>query len=468
MPKPFNCSTCAAPLDAEAIKSVTVRCGYCGNTILIPDALRDAGTTGSADNAGNALGHVVNEALRLAEVARLVKAKKKIEAIKLYREIFPVGLKEAKDAVEQIETTGTITYSHSTTQASQLAPSRFASVEVSRGRSKGSRPGNSLLWLVAAVSVVGLLGGVIAAIVGFASFFAPGSSPSQETTARPTSQTTATARVVTPPTPAFADVALEFGAEGIGAGQFKDARSVAVDGEGRIYVGEYTGGRVQVFDSQGRFLTQWLVDPKPVLLNLAADRKGNVYVVHPGSIIRYEGATGRLLGEVPKQAANRFEYYEDVFVALDGSLFAISGNHKIVRISPEGEIKVVVDVREKTGENVSLDRVAVDGTGNIYALDRSGTVVFKFSPDGRFISRFGGRGDQPGQFISPHNIAVDGKGRVYVSDSGRAVNVFDSGGRFIDSFGGRELVFGLAVTDNDEIFTAQRNRNKIVKFVLRK
>ena len=39
-----------------------------------------------------------------------------------------------------------------------------------------------------------------------------------------------------------------FGKEGIGAGYFKDARSIAVDAEGRIYVGEYTGGRMQVFD----------------------------------------------------------------------------------------------------------------------------------------------------------------------------------------------------------------------------
>jgi streptogramin lyase len=56
-----------------------------------------------------------------------------------------------------------------------------------------------------------------------------------------------------------------------------DARSIAVDGAGRIYVGEYTGGRIQVFDPDGKFLIQWMVgDRKTILRGLAADRKGTV------------------------------------------------------------------------------------------------------------------------------------------------------------------------------------------------
>jgi DNA-binding beta-propeller fold protein YncE len=263
----------------------------------------------------------------------------------------------------------------------------------------------------------------------------------------------------------YAKVALEFGSEGIGAGQFKDARAIAVDGEGRIYVGEYSGGRVQVFDAQGKFLTQWMVDQERVLLNLAADRKGVVYAVHSNSILRYEGATGRLIGEVPK-GANRYENYSDAFVALDGSLYAIGTNEKIIRIGTEGEVRTVVNTRERVQERVSFDKLAVDGTGTIYALDRNSSMVFKFAPDGRFINRFGGRGEQLGQLFSPHNIAIDGQGRVYVSDTFRAVQVFDGNGRYLDSFGGREVSFGLAINDKNEVFTSFRNRHKIVKFVL--
>src|SRR3972149_2166318 len=44
---------------------------------------------------------------------------------------------------------------------------------------------------------------------------------------------------------------LSFGGEGIGPGFFTDARSIGMDGEGRVYVGGDQGGRVQVFGGGG-------------------------------------------------------------------------------------------------------------------------------------------------------------------------------------------------------------------------
>src|SRR5215472_12712501 len=76
-----------------------------------------------------------------------------------------------------------------------------------------------------------------------------------------------------PPTPGFATAVLKFGDEGVGPGLFKDARSVAVDGAGNIYVGEYMQRRVQVFDSTGKFVTQWIAGPEMEIQAMAADRK---------------------------------------------------------------------------------------------------------------------------------------------------------------------------------------------------
>jgi hypothetical protein len=432
--------------------------------MIVPGAFGDGFAEGPAQQAGGSPGQVIDHALKLAEVARLAKSGKKIQAIKLYRETFSVGLKEAKDAVEQIESGQMITYTYSTSHTDQFAHQTPASSNTRRGLPLRPHSARKVIWLVVGISLITVIGGAIAALVGFSSFFTPSRKILQTRTTPSTTQPAAP-RAISAPAPAFADVALEFGSEGIGAGQFKDARSVAVDGEGRIYVGEYSGGRVQVFDSRGQFVTQWTTEKKAVLLNLAADRKGVVYVVHPGSIFRYEGPTGKLLGEVPNLLPSRFDYYTDVFVALDGSLI-IGSNNSILRISREGEIKLAINVSEKLGESVSISRVAVDGTGHIYALDSRADAVLKFSPEGRFINRFGGTGDQTGQLRSPHGLAVDGQGRVYVSDFNRAVQVFDGNGRYLDAIGGRELVFGIVIGDGDEIFTSQRNRNKIVKYIL--
>ncbi|HET8676753.1 MAG TPA: hypothetical protein VFO63_13235 [Blastocatellia bacterium] len=355
------------------------------------------------------------------------------------------------------------------TVQSRDARGAHISFHVAHNQRKRSNAG---VWIAGVVIAIVVIAGLVVALGGLAAYRAVSSRPGPAVAPAPTPVPAIPIPPGTrPPISAdsnFAGVALEFGSEGIGAGQFKDARAVAVDGDGRIYVGEYSGGRVQVFDAEGKFLTQWMVDRERVLLNLAADRRGTVYAVHSNAILRYEGPTGKPLGEVPKSPGNRYENYSDAYVALDGSLYAIGTNDNILRISPEGEVRTVVQTHERTGERLSLDKLAVDGTGTVYALDRMSSMVFKFAPDGRFVNRFGGRGDKPGQLFSPHNIAIDGQGRVYVSDTFRAVHVFDGNGLFLDSFGGREVTFGITINDRNEIFACLRNRHKIVKFVLKK
>jgi hypothetical protein len=149
---------------------------------------------------------------------------------------------------------------------------------------------------------------------------------------------------------------------------------------------------------------------------------------------------------------------------LDGSVYAIGSNSNILEIGPDGKIKRTIKVAEKVGEDVDLQKLAVTGTGEIYAIGRK-EEIFRFARDGRYISRFGGSGDGNGQLRSASAIAVDGKGHVFVSDVGRGIQVFDLNGRYLSSFGGTEVVFGITVNDKDEIFATERNRNRIVKFV---
>ena len=246
-----------------------------------------------------------------------------------------------------------------------------------------------------------------------------------------------------------------FGSEGVGAGHFKDARSIAVDAQGHIYIGEYMSGRIQVFDSSGKFVTQWTVDSKMPLRGMTADRRGTVYVIQKGEINKYEGTTGRFLGTVGAGGGS----YDDACATPDGGLVAFTRKTQdnVVRIDPSGQVKQVIEsaVSGQTDRSELSIRVAADGVGNVYALGEFNDAVFKFSPDGRFQTRFGGDGDEPGLFRAPGAIAVDNQGRVYVADF-KGIQIFDSNGRYLDLIKVKGAASGLVFTDKNELLVVAR------------
>jgi len=266
------------------------------------------------------------------------------------------------------------------------------------------------------------------------------------------------------PANAFAREVLKFGSEGIGPGMMTDARSIGVDGNGNIYVAEYIGGRVQVFDANGTFVTQWMADRKMPLRGMAVDRKGIVYIAQRGTITRYEGQTGNTLGVVQGESSG----FDDLGTTPDGGLIAASyrgGNDNITRFDSRVNLTLTIPKAISTvADRSELDTsVAVDGLGNIYALGSFTSAVFKFSPEGKLLNRFGGSGDQSGQFRAPHAIAVDGKGRVFVSDT-KGVQVFDSDGRYLTVFKVDGPAFGMVFNDKNELVVAARS--KVIKYTL--
>jgi len=265
------------------------------------------------------------------------------------------------------------------------------------------------------------------------------------------------------PTPGFATQALRFGGEGTGAGLFEDARTVGVDGDGRIYVGEYLGGRVQVFNPAGKFLTQWLVDGEFALMDMAVGRDGTVYIAQRGDIWLYEGTSGKLLGKYPDNEAD----IEDVYLPLDGGLLAasVSLSDDILRFNRDGEL--VLGIQEAisgvTGDSELTMRVAEDGPGNIYALGGFNEAIFKYNSKGKFINQFGSVGEESGQFSALLDLAVDGQGRVYASDF-KGVQVFDGNGRYLGLIEVDGPAFGMVVDEQGFLYVAARTN--VYKFAV--
>ena len=268
--------------------------------------------------------------------------------------------------------------------------------------------------------------------------------------------------------PGMAKVVLTFGGEGIAPGLFNNASNLAVDSASNIYVADKSG-RLQVFDANGNFQSLWALGDSPVYVTgLSVDRAGTVYVVRDGDIHRYDSATGEYLGQVEKPP---FTSFHDAASTADGELIGLNfPPHSLVRFDAEGNAVQNISI-DTIKQATDFSRIAADGLGNIYVLGRSGDtlgnsndVVFRFAADGEYLSQFGSSGDEPGQFYAgtTNAIAVDGQGRIYVSDFD-GIKIFDPSGRYLglidveEKWPFRDLAFSdqnglLALSNSEQVF----------------
>jgi hypothetical protein len=73
-----------------------------------------------------------------------------------------------------------------------------------------------------------------------------------------------------------------WGSRGTGQGQFNIVHGIAIDPQGNVYVGDEGNKRVQVFDSEGTFKTQFTNVGAPTALCLTKGAQPALYVAHTG------------------------------------------------------------------------------------------------------------------------------------------------------------------------------------------
>ena len=533
MSEVFQCPSCGAPLDYSSGDEASVRCPFCRSTVIVPDELRQ--------DSPKKIPIPPSFTIQIEEIRRLHAGGNKIAAIKVYRQAFGSGLKEAKDAVEELDRgsilplPGTVLDgydpdlnrytlqaveihldgSHSAAaaeiaslagsgktveavkqvqdvfgvsqQEAEAAVARLAAGEplafeqLAQKKPKNAVSKTSLLiFLISLVVLIGVITAAVGTLVGQV-FDRTENMINRSIAAQATVELFVTrdlgaladnpgsplveATATVTPTPAPAEVLLSFGEKGIGAGKFEDARHIAVDAEGRIYVAEYIGGDVSVFDPEGEFLSRWNTGDRELpIRGFDIDRQGRLYIAQRGTLRRFEAQTGKLIDELQ----NAPDFVDDVAVFLDGSVITSSSRDLVVVFDAEG--KRILDLPKAvegiTGSTELDTRLAVDGRGGFYLLAGFNSTVLQFSPEGKFVNRFGSRGNEPGQFRSLQDVAVDSQGRIFVADS-NGVLVFSPDGRFLDLIDPpRGVVFGIKINDADEIFLIT-NAQQVYKMKLR-
>lgn len=442
MAETFKCPSCAAPLEFEG--KPMQKCRFCGGNVIVPSEMFYPPAGRHANPVD--LSSLTGRALKIAEIQREIQRGNKINAIKIFRETFGTGLKEAKDAVEAMERGESVDISGMQVQThSNVIDLRNNPEALDAVKKAGFAIGGSILGTV--VLTILVIVGVIAAILYFTF-----TSVRQTLYSSPPvrGSNTANTREASPtPTPDATEV-LKFGGEGTGAGKFKDNRNIAVDGRGFMYSADYSSGRVQVFDPEGKFSTQLTAEPDRPLLELAADRAGHLYVVTSQSISVYKTETGELINKLDKF------FVQGMCLMLDGKVVVVANQGFTVLDSNLKPVREFKDTAKLASAKSGFREIAVDGPGNIYALDSQNGDICKFSPDGVFLTRI------PTGTSSPNAIAVAPSGRIFVSDTSN-IYVFDENGQKVKSFKATQA-FGMAFNDAGELFVA--SRPYVVKYKL--
>src|SRR5207247_3199543 len=77
---------------------------------------------------------------------------------------------------------------------------------------------------------------------------------------------------------------LQWGTKGTQAGQFDLPHGVALDSRERVYVADRSNARVQIFDGNGRYLTEWKGAEYRRPFDVAIARDGTVFIADGGDI----------------------------------------------------------------------------------------------------------------------------------------------------------------------------------------
>ncbi len=181
-------------------------------------------------------------------------------------------------------------------------------------------------------------------------------------------------------------------------------------------------------------------------IGIATNSKGHVYVYTRSGdtkILEFD-QNGNYVREIGKGLYG-LEFAHTIRVDPQDNIWAVDeGTNMIIKFNPEGRVLMVLGRRPEpiggafdTGLPAApplkynfgrQTDVGWDPQGNIFVSDGYvNSRVVKYDKSGRFIRDVGSRGSAPGQLNTPHSIAVDAKGLVYVGDRGNArVQVFDN------------------------------------------
>ncbi len=257
---------------------------------------------------------------------------------------------------------------------------------------------------------------------------------------------------------------------------FKNPQGITFDENNNVVVVDDSKEKLRKFTIEGKPILNWapkgsryrgIENPSGV----AIDSEGYVYVTDVkehcvwkfdknGNFIKTWGKEGTGQDEILRPTGISINSKNDVYVVDSGNL----------RVKVYSSLGVFQSILEKP-KNMGLPvDVAVGPDDYVWILDK--VRVYKFSPEGKFISAWGERGSKDGEFGNPKGIVIDRDGYIYIADAANSrIQKFDSEGIFITKWGepgtgiGRfDLPSAVAVDKDGLVYVSDSSNNRIQVF----
>jgi len=148
---------------------------------------------------------------------------------------------------------------------------------------------------------------------------------------------------------------------------------------------------------------------------------------------------------------------------------------QVFKFSPQGKVLLTLGKAGVSGRSPDTfnqpNDVITAPNGDIFVSDghdgqqdnpppNANARILKFTKDGKFIKEWGKLGSAPGEFRTPHSLAFDSRGRLFVADRGNhRIQIFDQDGKFLDQWRQFSRVSGLFIDRHDTLYAIDSETN---------